>query len=124
MAHAHLTDEQLEYWKDLKGNFTFTPNYVDLVRGIGNTLSWYYAPHMWRDYRFPQSFVDDFVKHFSFPLHQVFYILFIAVAITALRYVFEEYLCKVRRSPVEVFASMPIVRVLAVGQLVRPRRGE
>lgn len=95
MVYSHLTDEEALLWKDLKGNFTQTPNYLDLVKGIWNTISWYYRPIMWKNYRFPQSFIDDFTRHFHFPLNQVLYIVYIAVFITALRYLFERKICKV-----------------------------
>ena len=96
MAHPHLTTEQIEEWKNLQGNFTTTPNYLDLFRGLRNALSWYYRPHMWRDYKFPQSFIEDFTRHFDFPLYEVYYIIYIAIVITILRYLFEKFLCKVR----------------------------
>ena len=67
MAHSHLTAEQVEHFKDLKGNFTLSPNYIDLVKGIWTTISWYYAPQMWRGYTFPRSFIDEFTRHFYFP---------------------------------------------------------
>ncbi len=54
MAHSHLTIEQREDWKNLKGNFTETPNYLDLVIGIWHALTWYYRPHMWDNYTFPR----------------------------------------------------------------------
>ena len=95
MAHSPLTTEQLENWKDLKGNFTFTPNYIDLIKGIWNTISWYYAPYMWKNYTFPYSFIDEFTRHFYFPIHQVYYIVYIAIIITLMRYLFERYICKV-----------------------------
>ncbi|CAF3032443.1 unnamed protein product [Rotaria socialis] len=94
MGHSHLTIEQLEDWKNLKGNFTATPNYIDLIIGIWNTISWYYKPYMWRDYSFPHSFVEDFTRHFYFPVNQVYYIVYIAIFITLLRYLFENFICK------------------------------
>jgi len=95
MAHPYLTSEQLENWKDLKGNFTHTPNYLDFVKDIWNVLSWYYAPKMWKGYVFPQSFFDEFTRHFYFPLYQVYYIIYIAIFITILRYLFERFISKV-----------------------------
>jgi len=95
MAHPYLTTEQLEVWKDLKGNFTTTPNYIDLITGIWNVISWYYKPRMWNNYTFPQSFIEDFTKHFHFPIHEIYYIVYIAIFITILRYLFEKFLCKV-----------------------------
>jgi hypothetical protein len=95
MAHPHLTAEQLENWKNLKENFTLTPNYIDLVKGIWNTISWYYAPPMWRGYTFPHSSIDEFTRHFHFPLNQVYYIVYIAILITLIRYLFERIVCKV-----------------------------
>ncbi|CAF0790641.1 unnamed protein product [Adineta steineri] len=94
MVHPYLTSEQLENWKDLKGNITLTPNYIDIVKGIWNTISWYYAPHMWHGYVFPQSFINEFLRYFYFPLNQVYYIIYIAIAITFLRYFFEKFVCK------------------------------
>lgn len=91
MAHSHLIDERLEY---LKGNFTLSPNYLDLVKGIWNTISWYYAPRMWQDYTFPNSFIDEFTQHFYFPMKQVYYIVYIAIVITIIRYLFERFICK------------------------------
>jgi hypothetical protein len=102
MAHSHLTTEQIEEWKNLKGNFTTTPNYIDLIVGIWNVTSWYYRPHMWRDYKIPQSFIGDFTRHFHFPIHEVYYIIYIAILITLLRYLYEKFICKVRCS---IFSS-------------------
>ncbi len=96
MVHPYVTSERLNNLKDLKGNFTFTPNYIDLVKGIWNTIAWYYAPQMWRNYTFPSSFINEFLRYFYFPLNQISYIIFIAIAITLLRYLFEKLICKVR----------------------------
>lgn len=95
MTHPHLTAEQVENWKNLKGNFTLTPNYIDLVKDIWSTIRWYYSPYMWRGYTFPDSFIDEFTRHFYFPINQVYYIIYIAIFITLLRYSFERFLCKV-----------------------------
>ncbi|CAF1002723.1 unnamed protein product [Adineta ricciae] len=94
MGHPYLTDEQLENWKNLKGTVKSSPNYIDVVQGIWQTITWYYAPHMWQGYVFPQSFIDEFLRFFYFPLNQVYYIIFIAIGITLLRYAFERYVCK------------------------------
>ncbi|CAF3453112.1 unnamed protein product [Rotaria sp. Silwood1] len=94
MAHPHLTAEQLKNWKNLQGNFTLTPNYIDLVNGIWNTISWYYAPPMWNNYTFPESFINEIAKHFYFPRNQIYYIVFIAIFITLIRYSFERFICK------------------------------
>jgi len=95
MARSYRTPEQLEDWKNLKGNFTTTPNYIDLVVGIWNGISWYYRPHMWDNYTFPRSFIEDFTEHFYFPVHEIYYIIYIAIFITILRYLFEKFICKV-----------------------------
>ena len=95
MPESHLTAEDREEWKELKGDFTRSPTYLDLLTGIWNVISWYYKPAMWRDYRFPQSFIDDFTRHFHFPLEQISYIVYIALFITLLRYSFERLICKV-----------------------------
>ncbi|CAF0754186.1 unnamed protein product [Didymodactylos carnosus] len=89
-----LSPEKLAAWKDLRGNFSMNPTYVDLVTGLWNTMAWYYAPHMWTNYTFPQSFVDDFTQHFYFPLHEITYIIYVAIFITLLRSAFESYICK------------------------------
>lgn len=95
MAHSALNPERIELLKDLKGNYTTTPTYIDLVLGIWNTISWYYAPPMWKDYVFPESFIHEITRHFYFPLNQISYILYIAVLITLIRYLFERFICKV-----------------------------
>ncbi|CAF2546525.1 unnamed protein product [Rotaria sp. Silwood2] len=94
MDHPYLTYEQLEEWKNLKGNFTITPNYIDLIKGIWNAISWYYRPCMWHDYMFPRSFFEEFTRHFYFTINQAFYIVYIAIFITILRYLFENFICK------------------------------
>ena len=123
MAHPHLTAEQVELWGDLKENFTFTPNYLDLVRDMWATMRWYYRPVMWKNYVFPDSFVEEFTRHFHFPLNQVYYIVYIAIVITLMRYVFEGVICKVRSSLEDrrrrtercfsLLAHCPLVRVAA-----------
>jgi hypothetical protein len=85
---SYLTSEELEEWKNLKGNFTLSPNYLDLITGLWNAISWYYKPSMWHNYTFPRSFIEDFTRHFYFPLNQVYYIISIAILITILRYLF------------------------------------
>jgi hypothetical protein len=95
MSHPYLSSEDLEEYKNLKGNFTTTPNYIDLITGIWTALSWYYKPKMWRDYAFPRSFIEDFIRHFYFPINEVYYIIYIAILITILRYLFEKFICKV-----------------------------
>jgi hypothetical protein len=92
---AHPYTERLEDLQYLKGNFTFTPNYIDLIKGIWNTISWYYAPRMWNGYTFPHSLIDDFTRNFYFPLNQIYYIVYIAILITLIRYLFEKLICKV-----------------------------
>jgi len=94
MSLKYLTIEQLEDWKNLKGNFTESPNYFDLLTGIWHIVSWYYRPSMWHDYHIPQTFIDDFTRHFVFPIREIYYIVYIAVLITILRYIFEKFLCK------------------------------
>jgi ceramide synthetase len=91
---AHPYTERLEDLQYLKGNFTFTPNYIDLIKGIWNTISWYYAPRMWNGYTFPHSLIDDFTRNFFFPLNQIYYIVYIAILITLIRYLFEKLICK------------------------------
>ena len=93
--HPHLTDEQVECWKELKGNYTLTPNYLDLIKGIYNVITWYYGPMMWRNYTFPNSYINEIARYFYFPIHEVYYILYIAIFITLLRYAFERVICKV-----------------------------
>lgn len=105
MAHPYLTTEQLDEWKNLKGNFTTSPNYIDLIMGMWTAMSWYYKPSMWRDYKIPQTFIDDFTRHFHFPIHEVYYILYIAIFITILRYLFERFICKVSFLLNEEFSS-------------------
>lgn len=104
MTDFNLT-ERLANLRHLKGNVTFAPNYVDLVRGIWNVASWYYSPSMWKDYVFPHSFVEEFTRYFHFPLYQASYIIYIAIFITLLRYVFEKFLCKVRRWSLSIISS-------------------
>ena len=118
MTESHLTDEQREEWKLLKGDFTRSPTYVDLLTGVWNVLAWYYKPSMWRGYRFPQSFIDDFTRHFDFPLNQISYIVYIALFITLLRYSFERFICKVKATADSPHPSVNVLR-LAIGSLVR-----
>jgi hypothetical protein len=91
----HLTQEQIDEWTNLKGDFSTSPTYIDLVTGIWHAVTWYYKPSMWSDYRFPQSFIEDFMRHFYFPLNQIYYIVYIAIVITIARYLFERFVCKV-----------------------------
>lgn len=125
MVSSRLTDEEAQLWKDLKGNFTLTPNYFDLVKGIWSTVVWFYRPIMWKNYRFPQTFIDDFTQHFHFPINQVLYIIYIAIFITLLRYVFEKLICKVCFSIIiELFSCLCMrkktsLNISAYSQLVR-----
>lgn len=109
MAHPHLTPDQVELWRDLKVNYTFTPTYIDLLVDMWSTMRWYYQPAMWKNYVFPSSFVDEFIRHFHFPLNEVFYIVYIAIVITLMRYVFERVICKVRTTATISEATLPLV---------------
>lgn len=95
MPHPFLTDEQINEWKEIQGNYTLTPNYFDLLRGLHRVTFWYYKPSQWKNYRFPQAFIDDFTRHFTFPPSQFVYLFLIAIFITLIRYVFERNLCRV-----------------------------
>lgn len=94
MPHPFLTDEQIDEWKEIQGNYTLTPNYFDLLRGLHHVILWYYKPSLWENYRFPQTFIDDFTRHFTFPTSQFVYLFLIAIFITLIRYVFERNLCR------------------------------
>jgi hypothetical protein len=72
---------------------------------------------MWTNYAFPRSFIDDFTRHYHFPLNQVYFIVFIAIFITFVRYVFEKIICKVRSSPAVAFVGSILISLLATGQL-------
>ena len=98
MGRQLLTPEQIVEWEGLKGNLSLSPTYIDLVAGIWNVVSWYYRPHMWSNYHFPQSFVDEFTANFYVTTDLFYYIVLIAVLVTLLRYQFERVLCKVRSS--------------------------
>ena len=104
MSHPHLTTEQIKDWEATKGNFTITPNYVDLVIDIWGVLSWYYKPSMWHNYKFPRSFIDEFTRNFYFPIYQAYYIIYLAIFITILRYLFEKYFCRVSKNVFPYFA--------------------
>ncbi len=95
MTHPHLSVEQYQAWKNLTGNFSMSPTYIDLVTDIWHTLEWYYAPLMWRGYVFPHSFIDEFTQHYYFPLNEIYYIVYVALLITLIRYVFEQVIGKV-----------------------------
>lgn len=94
MTHFNLT-ERLEHLQNLEGNFTLSPTYLDLISGVTNVISWYYGPPMWKNYKFPQSFIDEFTQYYYFPNHQALYIVYIAILITILRYIFEKVICKI-----------------------------
>ena len=91
MAHSQLSAEQFQTWK----NYSMSPNYIDFVAGMWRTVKWYYAPNMWQGYIFPHSFIDEFTRHYYFPLHEVYYIIYIAIFITLARFAFERVICKV-----------------------------
>ena len=95
MVYPHISAEQDQVWKNLKNNFSMSPTYTDLVTDIWRTVKWYYAPHMWHGYVFPYSFIDEFTRHFYFSLHEICYLVYVALLITLIRYVFEQVICKV-----------------------------
>jgi hypothetical protein len=91
MAHSNLSAEQFQSWQ----TYSKSPNYIDFVTSIWRTMKWYYAPQMWDGYVFPHSFIDEFNRNYNFPLHEVSYIIYIAIFITVIRFVFERVICKV-----------------------------
>jgi len=95
MVHAHVSAEQIHAWENLKGNFSMSPTYIDLFNDTWRIVKWYYAPDMWHGYVFPHSFIDEFTRHYDFPLHEVYYIIYAALFITLLRFVFERIICQV-----------------------------
>ncbi|CAF1365976.1 unnamed protein product [Rotaria magnacalcarata] len=86
MAHPYTS---IEANQGLKGNFSMSPSYIDLLIDLRRTLMWYYSPTMWRDYVFPTSFINDFTRQCYFQQKDVYYTLLIAVFITLIRYAFE-----------------------------------
>lgn len=92
MIDAHLPPSPGQTWN----NFSLAPSYVDLVTDMWSALKWYYAPHMWQDYVFPHSFIDEFTRHYRFPAHEVYYVVYIALFFTIVRFAFERIVSKVR----------------------------
>ena len=92
MAYLYVSHEEAEALKD---NFSTSPSYIDLVTDVWRTIKWYFAPKMWHNYVFPDSFIDDFTRHFYFDLNEIYYIFIVAFLITLIRYIFERYICKV-----------------------------
>ncbi|CAF3963512.1 unnamed protein product [Adineta steineri] len=90
MTHTHIPVEQFEVQK----NFTISPSFIDLATDIYGTLKWYYAPDMWHDYKFPQSFTDEFTRHFYFPLQDVYYIIYVAIFLTVAQFILQRIICK------------------------------
>lgn len=80
-------------------SFTTNPGYYDLVSDLYSAIKWFYGPEMWQNYTFPQSFFNDFQKYYSFEHDDYFIIIYIAIIITILRYLFEMYLCNVSVQP-------------------------
>lgn len=95
MSHPFLTNEQIAEWESLKGNMTTSPNYLDLISGISKVVMWYYKPSMWSNYRIPQSFNEEIMRHFHVEFYEIVNILLIAIFITFLRYMFEYKFCRV-----------------------------
>ena len=103
MDQGDLFPERLKQLENLKATLTCNPNYIDLVHGVWHTVTWYYGPSMWQDYSFPDAFIDEMTKYFYFPLNQFYYIFFIAVLITIIRYLFERVICEVCRMVICIF---------------------
>jgi hypothetical protein len=95
MTHPHLSVEQYQAWTNVTGNFSKSPTYIDLVTDMWHAVGWYYAPHMWHGYVFPHSFIDEFTRHYYFPLNEIYYIVYVTLLITLIRYAFEQVICKV-----------------------------
>ncbi|UJR11579.1 hypothetical protein I4U23_015759 [Adineta vaga] len=75
-------------------NYSMSPSLTDLVTDMWHTVKWYYAPDMWHDYVFPESFIDEFVAHYYFASQELYYVIYIAVFLTLIRPLFERILCK------------------------------
>lgn len=75
-------------------SYTTSPTYVDLVSDMYTAMAWYYRTDNWEGYTFPQGFLDDFNKYYSFPIEEAMPIAYLGFLFTFLRYFFEIYLCK------------------------------
>ena len=76
-------------------SFTSNPGYYDLIHDLYTSLKWFYRPDMMQNYSFPKSLIDDFQKYYFFEHDDYFLIIYIAIIITIIRYIFELYLCNV-----------------------------
>ena len=76
-------------------SFTTNPGYYDLFNDLYSSLTWFYAPEMFKNYSFPKTFFDDFQKYYYFEHDDYFLIIYIGIIITILRYIFELYICNV-----------------------------
>lgn len=79
----------------LNNSYTTSPGYGDLVYDMYKAMEWYYRAENWEGYTFPQSFFDDFMHFYKFPLEEAWPIFYIAIIFTALRYFFEICICGV-----------------------------
>lgn len=80
-----------------KTNYSLDPTYSDLIVDAIKAVKWYYREDNWFGCNtFPYGFVDEFKHLFHFPLHEVYYIVYIAVFFTLIRYLFEYQVCKVK----------------------------
>lgn len=75
-------------------SYTTNPGYLDLVRDMFTAAKLYYSHEQWHNYTFPAGFIQDFKKYYHFNTNDYFLILYIAIASTLIRYLFELYLCK------------------------------
>ncbi len=87
MAHLDQVNERIEMLKD---KYSMSPSYIDLLTDIYITLGWYY--HDSSNYK---PCIYDSIQQFYIDLSDVYYVFWIALLITLIRYVFERFMLKV-----------------------------
>ncbi len=87
MSHFDQVNERIEMLKD---KYSMSPSYIDLLTDVYKTFEWYYS-----DSKYSKPCIYDSIEQFYIDLSDVYYVFWIALLITMIRYGFERFLLKV-----------------------------
>ena len=73
------------------------PGYIDLIVGMYEGYFSYSNNEKFKDYSFPQSFLDDFKRYYHVESNEYLEIFYLSIFFTLFRYAFEYFICKVNK---------------------------
>lgn len=82
MFDRNQVEERREMFKD---EYSMSPSYIDLLTDVYKTVKWYY-----RDSEYPKASLYESIQLFSIDSSDICCVFFVALLITAIRYLLEQ----------------------------------